>query len=293
MGNLPTHFISHTEEDGLLSAFIQNLIEEHITGVTVASPVKTFNTESGSVTVGDQFRETILTAINQSSFIIFIITERFFDSAYCVSELGVSWGFEHEKDKQRKTLIPLFFDKEGEDRFLKSPLSHIQGMEIKNIEDIHSFIKYLQIFSDNGMDFKDEEEKIENSVMDNGSDSLSGKDIRLRINTILKANPNKGDKVDEMCIKYAKNFSEDRSKYNGWFTMRIPDGIFEEKEYITFCLIVDEKYEDTWKFLVIPKEDFNKIIKSKIQDKNGFYHFYISYQDDQNIEDNRNTVTDL
>lgn len=294
MENLPTHFISHSEEDGLLSVFVQNLIEEHITGVTVASPVKTFNTASGSVAVGDQFKEIILTAINQSSFIIFIITEKFFDSAYCVSELGVSWSFEHEKDKQMKTIIPLFFDSIGEERFLKSPLSHIQGMTIKSIEDIHRFIKYLKGFSDNtiGTD-KDSEKLIRESSIDERSNSSSRKAIQSKIKTIFKENQYTDEQLEKMCIKYGRNFSEGNSKYNGWFTIRIPEKIFEEKEYIIFCLIIDENDSTTWKFLIIPKNDFNSILKTKSPDKNHFYHFYISYQDDKNVEDNRDTITNL
>lgn len=90
MENKPTHFISHSEDDELITAFIQNLIEEHMPGVNVLSQVNTFNTASGSVSVGDQFKDSILEAIDESTFIVFVITERFFNSSYCVSELGAT-----------------------------------------------------------------------------------------------------------------------------------------------------------------------------------------------------------
>lgn len=167
-------------------------------------------------------------------------------------------------------------------------------MKISSLDDINKFIEWIKSKSD----LSEDKDNIEKDLDQSGKESdIESSQSRSQVLKQIKEILNRSSSIDfgvkEMCIKYGRNFGEGDSLYSGWFTMRIPEKKYDGKKYVTFSLIIDENDSSTWKFLIIPQEEFNEIIAKKTPDKNDYYHFYISYLDDKTVVDNRDVVTNL
>jgi len=123
-------FISHSSKDGDICNILVNALV--LSGISSEDIVFTSMYDTG-VEFGKSIGETIKKELKNSSTIIFIITENFYNSAYCLNEMGAAWVLDKEfipillgninyDDMQgfiNKDYINIKVDKNGFDSFME------------------------------------------------------------------------------------------------------------------------------------------------------------------------------
>lgn len=120
---------------------MQNFLE------TISSDIEVFCTsERGSVKVGKNFIETIFDELSQSDLFIPIISQEYYESKFCMMELGVAYSYLYEKyqKKGEDYIFPfsLYPIRKGQ-ALSGTPIANIQVGEINDEKDIRSFLDCL------------------------------------------------------------------------------------------------------------------------------------------------------
>ncbi|WP_321902938.1 toll/interleukin-1 receptor domain-containing protein, partial [Paraburkholderia tropica] len=93
MGNSKKIFVSHAVKDKALADALVDLME---TGTPVSSDdVFCSSLEGLGVPSGKDFINYIKGQIQQPDVVIFLLTENYFASQFCLAELGASWALSH------------------------------------------------------------------------------------------------------------------------------------------------------------------------------------------------------
>lgn len=91
-------FLSHSSEDAGLVGLFVNLLEDGI-GIS-RSDIRCSSLPGYGLPLGSPFRDVIRDDIAASDIVIALVSQDFVESAYCMGEIGISWGL-------KKRIIPL------------------------------------------------------------------------------------------------------------------------------------------------------------------------------------------
>ena len=85
-------FVSHASKNEEIVLMFAEFLE------TISSDIEVFCTsERGSIKVGKNFIETIFDELSQSDLFIPIISQEYYESKFCMMELGVAYSCLYEK----------------------------------------------------------------------------------------------------------------------------------------------------------------------------------------------------
>lgn len=134
-------FISHSSKNKDVVLKFAEFLEE------VSSDIEVFCTsEIGSISVGKDFIEEIFKELSNSDLFIAIISKEYYESKYCMIELGVAYSFlcTKYKSKEKEYIFPFALYPVQKGYALSgTPLVNIQTGDLNDEDDIHSFLKYL------------------------------------------------------------------------------------------------------------------------------------------------------
>lgn len=114
---------------------------------TISSDIEVFCTsEQGNIKVGKNFIETIFDELSQSDLFIPIISQEYYESKFCMMELGVAYSYLYKKyqKKGEDYIFPfsLYPIRKGQ-ALSGTPIANIQVGEINDEKDIRSFLDCL------------------------------------------------------------------------------------------------------------------------------------------------------
>lgn len=136
-------FISHAMKNKEVVLKFAEFLE------SVSSEIEVFcSSENGSIIVGKDFIKTIFEELNTGNLFIPIISREYYESRFCMIELGVAYSYLFQK-----------YEKNGEDYIFPfalhpvtkgqalsgTPMRNIQTGEMDDENDIKSFLEYLTI----------------------------------------------------------------------------------------------------------------------------------------------------
>lgn len=143
MDNSTLVFISHSSQDKKIA----DMFNVYLAKAFRLSSGQIFNASHQSIHAADDFKQSIISAIQNAKAVIFIVSENFLESTFCLCEMGATWAF------GKKPFIFLidpitFHDK----RIVSLPFSGLQSVMITqgNEDNIHAFVdditSYLSTF---------------------------------------------------------------------------------------------------------------------------------------------------
>lgn len=134
-------FISHAKKNMEIVLKFAELLE------AVSSEIEVFCTsEEGSIMVGKNCITTIFDELNASDLFIPILSKEYYESRFCMIELGVAYSYLFQKYEKRgeEYIFPFALYPVTKGQALSStPMAHIQTGELNNEEDIRSLFEYL------------------------------------------------------------------------------------------------------------------------------------------------------
>lgn len=134
-------FISHASKNEIVVLKFAEFLE------SISSEIEVFcSSEKESIKIGSNFIVEIFTELNMSDLFVAILSEEYYESKFCMIELGVAYSYMFNK-----------FEKNGEDYIFPfalypvrkglalngTPMANIQVGEITNENDIRSFLEFL------------------------------------------------------------------------------------------------------------------------------------------------------
>ena len=134
-------FVSHASKNEEIVLMFAEFLE------TISSDIEVFCTsERGSIKVGKNFIETIFDELGQSDLFIPIISQEYYESKFCMMELGVAYSYLYERyqKKGEDYIFPfsLYPIRKGQ-ALSGTPIANIQVGEINDENDIRSFLDCL------------------------------------------------------------------------------------------------------------------------------------------------------
>lgn len=134
-------FISHSSKNGDIVLRFAKFLE------SISSEIEVFCTsEKGSIPVGTDFVEKIFQELSASDVFIPIISKEYYESKFCMIELGVAYSYysTEYKTKGEDYIFPFALYPVQKGYALSgTPLVNIQTGDIADENDIHSFLEYL------------------------------------------------------------------------------------------------------------------------------------------------------
>lgn len=134
-------FVSHSSKNSEIVLRFSKFLED------IDSEIDVFcSSEKGSIKVGNDFVETIFKELNESDVFIPIISKEYYESKFCMIELGVAYSYFRSKyQKNGESYIYPFALYPIQKGYALSgtPLSNLQIGDIADKEDLHGFLKYL------------------------------------------------------------------------------------------------------------------------------------------------------
>lgn len=134
-------FISHSSKNGDIVLRFAKLLE------SISSEIEVFcSSEKGSISVGTDFVEKIFQELSASNVFIPIISKEYYESKFCMIELGVAYSYYSTKYKTKGEdyIFPFALYPVQKGYALSgTPLVNIQTGDITDENDIHSFLEYL------------------------------------------------------------------------------------------------------------------------------------------------------
>lgn len=134
-------FISHASKNKEIVVRFSRFLED------INSDIDVFcSSEKGSIKVGSDFVETIFKELNECDVFIPIISKEYYDSKFCMIELGVAYSYFRGKfQKNGESYIYPFALYPVQKGYALSgtPLSNLQTGDISDKEDLRGFLKYL------------------------------------------------------------------------------------------------------------------------------------------------------
>lgn len=131
-------FVSHSSKD---SVFVNAFVKDFLERCLVLSPTDFYLTSrEGQINIGEDFIKHITNNISDDSTIVLLmISEDYFNSIFCISELGAAWVLAKLKNIDVVPLLLPLVDAEALDR---TPLRNIHYKEIDE-ENLTSIIDEL------------------------------------------------------------------------------------------------------------------------------------------------------
>lgn len=133
-------FISHSTKNQEIVLKFAEFLEN------ISSDIEVFcSSESGSIKVGKNFVETIFNELSNSDLFVPIISKEYYESKFCMIELGVAYSYLYNHNKSGDDYIfpfALYPVQKGQ-ALSGTPLANIQTGNINDEKDIHSFLEYL------------------------------------------------------------------------------------------------------------------------------------------------------
>lgn len=134
-------FISHSTKNSEIVLKFAEFLER------VSSEIEVFcSSEKGSINIGKNFVQTIFSQLNNSDLFIPIMSKEYYESKFCMIELGVAYSYLYDKyDKEGEEYIFPFciYPIQKEQALSGTPMVNIQTGCINDENDIHSFLEYL------------------------------------------------------------------------------------------------------------------------------------------------------
>lgn len=134
-------FVSHSSKNSEIVLRFSKFLE------SISSEIEVFcSSEKGSIKVGTDFVETIFKELNESDVFIPIISKEYYESKFCMIELGVAYSYFCSKYKNNgeSYVFPfVLYPIQKECALSGTPLVNMQTGNIVDEEDLHSFLEYL------------------------------------------------------------------------------------------------------------------------------------------------------
>ena len=135
-------FISHASKNMEIVTLFSEFLESINTEIEVFS-----SSENGAISVGRNFVKAIFDELNSCNLFIPIISKEYFESKFCMLELGTAFSYLYNKYQLNGedyifpfSVLPIT---KGE-ALSGTPLSNIQVGEINNEDDIRTLIDFLK-----------------------------------------------------------------------------------------------------------------------------------------------------
>lgn len=134
-------FISHASDNSEVVLKFAELLEN------INSDIEVFcSSEKGSIKVGENFVETIFNELNNSDLFVPIFSREYYQSKFCMIELGVAYSYLYNKYEKRgeEYIFPfaLYPTRKGQ-ALSGTPMANIQAGDINDEDDIRSFLNCL------------------------------------------------------------------------------------------------------------------------------------------------------
>lgn len=134
-------FVSHSSKNGDIALRFTKFLE------SISSEIEVFcSSEKNSIKVGADFVDTIFNELNNSEVFIPIISKEYYESKFCMIELGVAYSYfcERYKVNGENYIFPFSLYPVQKGYALSgTPLVNIQTGDIADEEDLHGFLEYL------------------------------------------------------------------------------------------------------------------------------------------------------
>ena len=134
-------FISHASKNREVVLKLAEFLE------MLSSDIEVFcSSEKGIIKVGKNFIETIFEELKQSDIFIPIISQDYYDSKFCMIELGVAYSYFYNRYSQNggDYIFPFaLYPIKKEHALSGTPLANLQTGDLCDESDIHSFLQYL------------------------------------------------------------------------------------------------------------------------------------------------------
>lgn len=134
-------FISHATKNKEIVLKFSEFLE------SVSSEIEVFcSSETGSIKVGKDFIKTIFEELSSSDLFIPILSREYYDSRFCMIELGAAYSYlcnKYEKNGEEYILPFALYPVTKGQALSGTPMANIQTGEINNENDIKSFLEYL------------------------------------------------------------------------------------------------------------------------------------------------------
>lgn len=142
MGNDTLVFISHSSQDKKIA----DMFNLYLAKAFRLTSRQIFNASHQSIHAADDFKQSILSAIENAKAVIFIVSENFLSSTFCLCEMGAAWAF------GKKPFIFLIKPvKFSDERISGLPFSNLQSVLITNHneDNIHAFVDDITVYLSN------------------------------------------------------------------------------------------------------------------------------------------------
>ena len=116
-------FISHSTTDSNLAL----ILVDFLTSLGLSSDDIFCTSNSGSLEAGKNFIELIRKNVLHCKVVIFLMSERFFMSSFCLTELGAAWALNQE-------IVPIIVPPITSKEYNQTPLLGIQALNIGNAD---------------------------------------------------------------------------------------------------------------------------------------------------------------
>ena len=134
-------FISHASKNKEIVLKFSRFLEN------INSDIDVFcSSEKGSIKVGSNFVEAIFKELNECDVFIPIISKEYYDSKFCMIELGVAYSYfrgKYQKNGESYIYPFALYPVQKGYALSGTPLSNLQTGDISDKEDLRGFLKYL------------------------------------------------------------------------------------------------------------------------------------------------------
>lgn len=140
-------FISHATKNSEIVLKFAKFLEK------VSLDIEVFcSSEKESIKIGENFIQTIFYELNNSDLFIPIISKEYYESKFCMIELGVAYSYLYNQHNNQGEdyIFPFVLCPIQKGQALSgTPMANIQTGSMSDEKDIHSFLEYLS--SDKGV----------------------------------------------------------------------------------------------------------------------------------------------
>ena len=131
---MPKIFLSHASEDKDL---VQELVEFMVMGMKVSQDDIYCTSLKGTIKTGKKFIEDIKENLTENEIVIFLITENYLKSKFCLAELGAAWIL-------NQNIYPVIVNPVKINDLNDTPLRDIQMKILNNKEDVATLYDELK-----------------------------------------------------------------------------------------------------------------------------------------------------
>ncbi len=243
---MPKLFLSHSSRDKEL---VQELVELMVMGMKISQDDIYCTSLNGTIKTGSKFIENIKENLTENELVIFLITEDYLKSKFCLAELGAAWGL-------NQNIYPLIVNPIKIDDLNDTPLRDVEMKVLNNKDDIaiiYDELKAEGIAKDNTSAF--------NSKLEKFMEYLTSQEKRI---DLLPENNNTNSKVSnkkkDACNNFFELLRESKEKFR----------------VLGYC-IVDTPH-DTNKFNE-SLGDYNRSIRVLLDFYDDYKYFLCDYND--------------